>query len=357
MSIFARILLAVSVPLLRLFLFGVALSVMSGCVSKPEYAKAEDPFKIGNSVSQSPFASVKLCLLFTENTQKTFDNLKQNNDGIIVGTAMSGFDSKSIVADLTNMLQSRFREVTQIRSASELQSRGCNLAFFLELKIIMTPGLSKKGFAEINAKFVDSKGELVDLISNMSNKESWGSIGDAAASAWNAVLDDFSNNLDKSKPLLTFASTLQIKSAIPDKVTKPSKAPTERLVLMPLRVGEEDKTLEGAMETALVQGLQQNYVVFSGEQVAQKAREIFLKESRNTAKKECDETRCMQGIAEAFQAELIATANVTKRDGGYFLALSIRNIFDNKVVYSNSVACKGCDTFQVVDKLKELSSQ
>lgn len=136
---------------------------------------------------------------------------------------------------------------------------------------------------------------------------------------------------------------------------KSTKAPTERLVLMPLRVGEEDRTLEGAMETALVQGLQQSYVVFSGEQVAQKAREIFLKESRNTAKKECDETRCMQGIAEAFQAELIATANVTKRDGGYFLSLSIRNIFDNKVVFSNSVPCESCTTFQVVNKLKELS--
>jgi Protein of unknown function (DUF2846) len=145
-----------------------------------------------------------------------------------------------------------------------------------------------------------------------------------------------------------------IKSDTP-KVAKPTIAPTERLVLMPLRVGVEDKGLQGAMETALVQGLQQNYIVFSGEQVAQKAHEIFLKESRNTAKKDCDETRCMQGIAEAFQAELIATANVTKQDGGYFLALSIQNIFDNKVVYSNSVPCKNCDSFQVVDKLKELA--
>lgn len=129
----------------------------------------------------------------------------------------------------------------------------------------------------------------------------------------------------------------------------------ERLVLMPLRVGDDEQSLKGAMETALVQGLQQKYVVFSGEQVAQKAREIFMKESRNAAKKDCDETRCMQGIAEAFQAELIATANVTKRSGGYFLALSIRNIFDNKVEYSNSVPCENCSEFQVVDKLKELS--
>jgi formylglycine-generating enzyme required for sulfatase activity len=135
----------------------------------------------------------------------------------------------------------------------------------------------------------------------------------------------------------------------------PAYAAKERLVLMPLRVSDEDKALRGAMETAVVEGLQQKYVVFSGEQVSKKAREIFNRESRSSTTSECDETRCMQGIAEAFQAELIATTNVTRRDGGYFLALSIQNIFDNKVVYSKSLPCKDCDAFQVVESLKELS--
>jgi len=130
----------------------------------------------------------------------------------------------------------------------------------------------------------------------------------------------------------------------------------ERLVLMPLRVSAEDFGLQGSMETALAEGLQLKYTVFSGEQVAQKAKEVFLKESRASAHKECDETRCMQDIASSFQAELISTANVTKQKDGYFLAVSIRNIFDNKVVYSNSLACKHCDSYQVVDKLKELGS-
>jgi hypothetical protein len=39
----------------------------------------------------------------------------------------------------------------------------------------------------------------------------------------------------------------------------------------------------------------------------------------------------------------------------YLLALSIQNIFDNKVEYTNSLPCKNCDPFQVLDKLKELS--
>jgi len=135
----------------------------------------------------------------------------------------------------------------------------------------------------------------------------------------------------------------------------PIKTDKERLVLMPLRVGAADQTRQAAMETALVEGLQQKYEVFSGEQVAQKAKQIFLKESRVSTKKICDETRCMQDIAEAFQAELIATANVSKQEDGYFLVLSIQNIFDNKVVYSRSTPCQNCNAYQVVVKLKELS--
>lgn len=35
-----------------------------------------------------------------------------------------------------------------------------------------------------------------------------------------------------------------------------------------------------------------------------------------------DDARCLQNIAEAFQAEPIATTNVTKQDESYFLAIS-----------------------------------
>jgi len=123
---------------------------------------------------------------------------------------------------------------------------------------------------------------------------------------------------------------------------------------MPLRVSDEDKGLQGTLETALVQGLQQRYEVLSGELVAKKAKEVFDKETRSPSKTVCDETKCMQSIAAAFQAELIASSIVTKRDGGYYLALSIQNIFDNKIIYVNSIPCERCNTFQVVSKLKQL---
>jgi len=142
------------------------------------------------------------------------------------------------------------------------------------------------------------------------------------------------------------------KAKTPKTAAQPAK---ERLVLMPLRLSEEDQSRQAAMEVALLEGLQQKYEVFSGEQVAKKAREIFLKESKNTAHKECDETRCLEGIAEAFQAELLAIANVSPQKDGYFIAISIRNIFDNKVVFSKSLTCQYCNAYQVVEKLKELT--
>jgi hypothetical protein len=125
----------------------------------------------------------------------------------------------------------------------------------------------------------------------------------------------------------------------------------ERLVLMPLRVGDELQSMQGAMESALVDGLQQKYTVMWGEEVEKKAKEVFRKENQ---KHDCNEERCMQGIAEAFQSELLATANVTKQEGGYVVILTIQNIFDHVVVFTRPLQCKGCDSFAVVDKLKEL---
>jgi formylglycine-generating enzyme required for sulfatase activity len=135
------------------------------------------------------------------------------------------------------------------------------------------------------------------------------------------------------------------------KTTQAAQPAKERLVLMPLRLGDEDQKLQGAMESALVDGLQQKYTVLWGEEVEKKAKEIFHKENQ---KHECNEERCMQGIAEAFQSELLATVIVTKQDSGYFLTLTIQNLYDHVVIFTRPLQCKGCDSFQVVDKLKEL---
>lgn len=143
---------------------------------------------------------------------------------------------------------------------------------------------------------------------------------------------------------------MQAQAAGKTKSKSPQQVQKERLVLMPLRLEEEQK-LQGAMESALVDGLQNKYTVMWGEEVEKKAKEIFRKENQ---KHECNEERCMQGIAEAFQSELLATANITKQDGGYFLTFTIQNLYDHVVVFTRSIPCEGCSAFKVIDKLKEL---
>lgn len=162
-------------------------------------------------------------------------------------------------------------------------------------------------------------------------------------------------NLIKLMVILSVMAALPLhaQAAKPNnsKAGRPAQPAKERLVLMPLRLEGEDQKLQSTMVSALVEGLQQKYTVLWGEEVEKKAKEIFRKEN---LKHECNEERCMQGIAEAFQSELLATANITKQDGGYFLTFTIQNLYDHVVVFTRSLPCEKCTAFKAVDKLKEL---
>lgn len=100
----------------------------------------------------------------------------------------------------------------------------------------------------------------------------------------------------------------------------PSKgAEKPKLVLMPLFTKGVDDSMKSSMESALINGLQEKYKVFAGERVAKKMREVFDKVDKETkAGHLCDDTMCMQDIAIAFQADLVAIASVVKRESGYF---------------------------------------
>ena len=67
---------------------------------------------------------------------------------------------------------------------------------------------------------------------------------------------------------------------------------------------------------------------------------------------ECDEKKCLQEVGMEFQAELIATVKVLKRQSGYLLALNILNAYEDSLVYSRSEPCEGCNEFRVIDVLK-----
>ena len=130
----------------------------------------------------------------------------------------------------------------------------------------------------------------------------------------------------------------------------------ERLVLMPLQGSGVEAKYKPMMESSIAEGLFDRYEVLYGRNVEVKIKEIYKKLSEETAAgQECDDTKCMQEIGIEFQAELVATIRVVKNPQGYFLALNIINIYDNKLAMSKSEPCEGCNEFQVIKILKQMA--
>ena len=130
----------------------------------------------------------------------------------------------------------------------------------------------------------------------------------------------------------------------------------ERLVLMPLQGKGISVDYKPMMESAIAEGLSDRYEVLYGRNVEEKIKEIYKKLSEETAAgQECDDTKCMQEIGIEFQAELVATIRVLKKPQGYFLALNVINIYDNKLILPKSMSCKGCDEFRVIDELRAMA--
>ena len=118
------------------------------------------------------------------------------------------------------------------------------------------------------------------------------------------------------------------------------------LVLMPVQgtgLSEQDKD---NYRIALQEGMSSRYKVFGGSEVQKKLQKYSAKT--------CNANQCLQEVAIAFQGELIGRLMVTSNSDGYFLAIEIKNIFDDRIIESRNIPCEGCNSFAVVRKLKEL---
>lgn len=129
------------------------------------------------------------------------------------------------------------------------------------------------------------------------------------------------------------------------------------VILMPIRTsGGVPPDEAAAYEGALIDTLSHKYTVYSGKKVVDKVEEVYRKRSAETQPgKDCDETKCLQDIAMAFQSELIAVTNIAKKEDGYFITLKILNVMEDTAVFAKNVPCKGCDSYKVADVLQTLA--
>jgi len=135
------------------------------------------------------------------------------------------------------------------------------------------------------------------------------------------------------------------------------KETRESVILMPLRPTKDIPQDEMTQyEAALEKSLSGRYVVYSGERVVEKVRDVYRKRSAEAKEGEhCDETKCIQDLAIEFQTGLVAMANIRKTGSGYSVSLKITDVMEDKSVFSEQKTCKGCDEFQVMDLLRTIA--
>jgi hypothetical protein len=118
------------------------------------------------------------------------------------------------------------------------------------------------------------------------------------------------------------------------------------LVLLPLNV---DKSLEAEaalLGTALQQGLSNRFDVFYGPAVESKLEEEYSKEG-------CTAQSCAQGLAVAFNGELIADSSVQKLDDSYVVQLQINNIISGRIEKSLIEICTACSKLSLISFMKQ----
>ncbi|MBI5637005.1 MAG: SUMF1/EgtB/PvdO family nonheme iron enzyme [Nitrospinae bacterium] len=159
-------------------------------------------------------------------------------------------------------------------------------------------------------------------------------------------------------PLLTLSSYAAEKKAAAKEVKKEMK---DAVVLMPLRPTKDIPQDEMTQyEAALVKSLSEKYVVYSGQKVLEKVNDVYKKRSAEAkAGKECDETKCLQDVALAFQTKegypFVAIANIRKTGGGYSISLTINDVIEEKSVFAEQKPCEGCNEFKVMGLLQTLA--
>ncbi len=197
------------------FLFlAVATALLGGCITPVEYTKSDDPFKSLSSKADRPYASAKVCLLLTENTNKAMEHAADVRKlGAAFGTSVDELDAKRLVADLTEALSSRFRETIRVRALDGARAQGCNMVLALDLKFKIGTVAFQEMSVEIVGTIADDNGVLLDTVSGASKgrvplglSSTW--IGAYFKREWNTALTAFGNGLDNSKPIGTFVAGL-----------------------------------------------------------------------------------------------------------------------------------------------------
>jgi hypothetical protein len=142
------------------------LLLLGGCVPPAEYVKVDEPFKVLGPEPARPFASAKACLFFTENSirsMKLADDVSRTAQ-TFAGT-LSNADPRRLTGDISEFLNSRFRDSARVQSVDEVAKHGCNLSIALDIRLQIGMVSFQTTSVELTATIADDRQNILDKLS------------------------------------------------------------------------------------------------------------------------------------------------------------------------------------------------
>lgn len=193
---------------------GLAAALMAlllgACATPPQYSKTEDPFKALAPKAARQYAAARMCLMLTENTLKAVNHIGEMHElGSKWGANSADIDPKQRIADLTEMLNSRFRDVVRINSLAELEEQKCQLALALDIRITLGQISFSTHTVDFAGTLVNAKGAPLDALTSAGKATvPFPALSLNFLPAWNQALAGFGENLDKSRPVADLVAGL-----------------------------------------------------------------------------------------------------------------------------------------------------
>ena len=188
--------------------------IIAGCVSTPEYSS--DPLAGIQKVPVNPiFSTVKLALIYSENTRKTIKHL-QGMSGAKINFFIEkkeDYNPHYVTKGLHRILNDRFREVIQLASIEEAKIHDVDMVVVFDFRFHQGMASGHKTSVELSGIFMSLNRLTIETIRADGYATNPYPYNVSLKPAANSALITFSQRLDKSKYLL---AELKRRASSPD---------------------------------------------------------------------------------------------------------------------------------------------
>lgn len=212
------------------WLIGIVCLSLSGCLTAPSYVeRATVPGEVYGQ--GSPLATLHLGLVYTENTKVAFQYMKthMHHGHRVLVPFLEKVDPERVKEGLNKIVQTRFKRVTPFNNLDDAVNSDVDmiLAFDYRCTVAQRPG--EDTTVDVVGTFMNRQERIIDVIKGRGlSTPQYVSFTYGFGASLNTALEQFTNGVDKSSPIIAFAERRSVPAAVaPAETAEPSAKPAE----------------------------------------------------------------------------------------------------------------------------------